>query len=81
MNVGFGSVTTGLSPCSQRASAPLLTERSAIRRSSFGGLRSDFDLRASDQTAVGRGMLGRDKFLGNIFKLVNGHNNPVLAQN
>jgi hypothetical protein len=25
--------------------------------------QSDFDLRTSDQTAVGRRMLGRDKFL------------------
>ena len=44
---------------------------------SFVSEQSDFDLRASDQTAVGRGMLWRDKFLWNIFKLVDGHNNPL----
>jgi hypothetical protein len=39
--------------------------------------QSDFHLRAGDQTAVGSGMLGRDKFLWNIFKLINGHNNLI----
>src|SRR5262245_47584135 len=47
---------------------------------SFTGLvsqQSDFHLRAGDQTAVGSGMLGRDKFLWNIFKLIDGHNNLI----
>jgi len=44
---------------------------------SFVSQQSDFDLRASDQTAVGRRMLGRDKFLWNVFKLVDGHDNLV----
>lgn len=44
---------------------------------SFVSEQSDFDLRASDQTAVGRGMLWRDKFLWNFFKLADGHNNLI----
>ena len=44
---------------------------------SFVSEQSDFDLRPSDQSSVGRGMHGRDKFLWNIFKLVDGHNNLI----
>jgi hypothetical protein len=43
--------------------------------------QSDFDLRTGDQTAIGRGMLGRDKFLWNIFKLVDGHKNLIKCWN
>jgi hypothetical protein len=38
----------------------------------FVSQQSDFDLRTGDQKAIGRGMLGHDEFLWNIFELVTG---------